>query len=124
VENSREDKITKVLESLKQSRFRAQFVLKPEDRDYVQDKGIDVIRTHAVDFITKRLGPARPANDGRQTPMKKHPVFIAQHATATCCRGCLEKWHFIPAGEPLTGDQIEYIVQVIMIWIGRSMEKE
>jgi hypothetical protein len=113
-----------VFQALEKSRFRAQFTLGSEDRTYVREKGVDVIRSHAVDFITRRLAPARPLNDGRQTPMKKHPVFIAQHATATCCRGCLEKWHFIPAGEALTNDQIEYVVQVIMTWIVRSMEKE
>ncbi len=29
---------------------------------------------------------AEPRNDGKQTPFRGHPVFTAQHATATCCR--------------------------------------
>ncbi|WP_251023391.1 DUF4186 family protein [Streptomyces sp. ISL-10] len=29
------------------------------------------------------------------------PVFVAQHATATCCRTCLERWHVVPAGRAL-----------------------
>ena len=43
--------------------------------------------------IIKRIAPKEPLNDGKQTPMKGHPVFIAQHATATCCRECTRKWH-------------------------------
>jgi hypothetical protein len=44
-------------------------------------------------------------------------VFVAQHATATCCRGCLEKWHRIPRGQPLSDRQIEYILEVIQRWL-------
>ncbi len=82
---------------------------------------MDTIRSHAQDFVSKRLAPAEPANDGKQTPMKGHPVFIAQHATATCCRGCLEKWHRIPKGAELTDEQQEYVVNVLMEWIERQI---
>ncbi len=79
------------------------------------------MREHAVDFVTSRLAPAHPKNDGRQTPMKHHPVFVAQHATATCCRKCLEKWHHIPKGRELDPEEIEYIVDLIMAWIERDI---
>ena len=75
------------------------------------------------DFIRKRLSQADIPNDGKQTPMRGHPVFVAQHATATCCRGCLEKWHHIPKGRELTETEQEYIVNVIMEWISREMKK-
>ena len=78
---------------------------------------MDTIRKHAQDLIGKRLAPAEPVNDGKQTPMRGHPVFIAQHATATCCRSCLEKWHHIPKGRQLTQEQQDYVVDVIMEWI-------
>ncbi|HFE7615161.1 TPA: DUF4186 family protein [Salmonella enterica subsp. enterica serovar Newport] len=71
----------------------------------------------------KRLAPAHPANDGKQTPMRGHPVFIAQHATATCCRGCLAKWHQIPQGEPLSKAQQQYIVSVIHYWLVIQMNQ-
>ena len=87
------------------------------NKEYVRDKGMDVIRSHAADFVAKRLAPENPENDGKQTPMKGHPVFIAQHATACCCRGCLEKWHHIPAGKVLDQKEQEYIVDVLMDWI-------
>ena len=91
-------RIENVLTRLSKSKFRSKFHLKQQDKDYVKEKGIDKIREHAYDFINKRLAPANIPNDGKQTPMRGHPVFIAQHATATCCRGCLYKWHKIQPG--------------------------
>ncbi len=108
---------------LSQSEFRSSFTLKSNDRHYVAEKGMDTVRSHAKDFIQKRLAPAKPHNDGKQTPMRGHPVFVAQHATATCCRGCLEKWHHIPQGRELTEGEQEYIVEVIMEWIDRQMKR-
>ena len=108
---------------LAQSKFRSSFHLKANDKAYVREKGMDAIRSHACDFIRARLAPAEPANDGKQTPMRGHPVFVAQHATGTCCRGCLEKWHRIPKGRELTESQQAYLVdEVIMKWIRREME--
>ena len=107
---------------LARSEFRSSFSLKANDRVYVCDKGMDTIRSHARDLIAKRLAPAEPYHDGKQTPMRGHPVFIAQHATGTCCRNCLSKWHGIPKGQALTEEQQEYVVDVIMEWIRRQME--
>ena len=111
-----------LFQRLGQSEFRSSFSLKSNDRNYVQEKGMDTVRKHAQDFIAKRLSPAAPANDGRQTPMRGHPVFVAQHATATCCRGCLAKWHGIAEGAALSEAEQEYLVDVIMEWIRRQME--
>ena len=107
---------------LSQSKFRSSFLLKSNDRYYVSDKGMDTIHSHARDFVQKRLVPAHPPNDGKQTPMRGHPVFVAQHATATCCRGCLEKWHHIPRGREMTEREQEYVVNIIMEWIDRQMK--
>ena len=106
-----------IFSKLASSKFRQSFSLKTKDREYIKQKGLDVIRSHAYDFITKRLAPAEIPNDGKQTPWKGHPVFIAQHATATCCRGCLYKWYHIPKNTELTKEQIDYIVNVIMHWL-------
>ena len=105
---------------VKRSKFRSSFQLRQKEKQYVREKGMDVIEKHAYDFIAGRLSV--PENDGAQTPMKGHPVFVAQHATATCCRGCLEKWHRIPQGYPLTPVQISYIVSILMAWIEREMD--
>ena len=76
-----------------------------------------MVLAHAADFIDKRLAPAYPDNDGKQTPMGKHPVFVAQHATATCCRGCLEKWHAITKGHALSPVEKQYVIDVIRRWL-------
>ncbi|MCD8368642.1 MAG: DUF4186 family protein, partial [Clostridiales bacterium] len=110
-----------LFQRLGKSKFRSRFSLGANDRAYVKEKGMDTVRQHAHDFVAKRLAPATPENDGKQTPMRGHPVFIAQHATGTCCRGCLEKWHHIPKGIPLSPEQQDYVVDVIMDWIARQM---
>jgi len=106
--------------ALGRSAFRSRFRLAGMESEYFRQKGRAKILEHARDFISTRLADANPPNDGRQTPMKNHPVFIAQHATATCCRGCLQKWHGIPKGESLTQEQIDYIVEVIARWLARQ----
>ena len=110
-----------ILEKLSKSKFRNSFHLKDKERNYIKEKGIETIEKHAQDFISKRLAPAYPLNDGKQTPMKGHPVFIAQHATATCCRGCLYKWYHISKNKVLTEKEQEYIVNVIMMWIKKEL---
>lgn len=110
------------LEKLKKSDFRAGFHLTESDRNYVREKGMETIRRHAEDFIEKRLSPADIPNDGRQTPMRGHPVFKAQHACACCCRGCLNKWYQVPKGVELTKDQQRRIVNLLMAWIEREMK--
>ncbi len=112
-----------ILDKLAKSKFRSSFHLRRYMLDYIDEKGMDKIKDHAFDFIRKRLAPDVIPNDGKQTPMKGHPVFIAQHATATCCRGCLEKWHHIPKGRALTENEINYIVNLIMLWIRKEKDK-
>jgi len=107
-------------ERLCRSKFRSRFKLGEAESDYLKTRGLETIHLHARDFILKRLAPEQPQNEGKQTPMKGHPVFIAQHATATCCRSCLKKWHSIPEGKQLTEKQIQYVVSIIMRWIAAS----
>ena len=113
-----------ILYKLSKSKFRSSFHLRKYMIEYIDDKGLDEIKNHAYDFINKRLACANPNNDGKQTPMKGHPVFIAQHATATCCRSCLEKWHHIPKGKELNNDEINYIVNLIMKWIENDLKRK
>lgn len=106
-----------IFERLVKSEFRSKFKLKEKDKLYVKEKGLDVIEKHARDFIAKRIAPSFIKNDGKQTPMKGHPVFIAQHATATCCRGCISKWYHFEKGVELISQQQDYLVKIIMDWI-------
>lgn len=115
-----DEKIKNILDRLSKSKFRSSFHLKDKDILYIEDKGIDKIRNHAYDFVTKRLADTSNVTDGKQTPMKGHPVFIAQHATGTCCRRCLEKWYYISKNKNMTDDDIKYVVDIIMSWIEKE----
>jgi hypothetical protein len=106
-----------LFEELAKSRFRRRFALGQKERDYLASKGWGEVLEHARAFVAERLGPASPRNDGKQTPMRGHPVFVAQHATATCCRGCLAKWHGIPAGRALTAEEQRHVVATIARWL-------
>ncbi|HEY0083831.1 MAG TPA: DUF4186 domain-containing protein [Pyrinomonadaceae bacterium] len=110
--------------ALAASAFRRRFQLRGRELEYLRRKGLPVVLEHAAEFIEKRLAPAAPANDGRQTPMRHHPVFIAQHATATCCRGCLLKWHAIPKGRVLETAEKRYILEVLETWLAREERRD
>ena len=112
--------IGQALDKLEQSSFRSGFRLTWAERLYLQEKGMDVMRRHAEDFVRQKLAPAEPVNDGKQTPMHGHPVFKAMHATACCCRGCLNKWYHVPMHRELTQIQQEKIVELLMAWIERN----
>ena len=110
-----------VFPRLARSTFRARFNLGPQEQAYLNKHGMAVVLEHAADFIAKRLAPAQPSNDGKQTPMRGHPVFIAQHATATCCRGCLAKWHGIPTGRVLSDNEQRHVVAAISRWLDQGL---
>lgn len=113
--------IEKTMERLSYSTFRSKFVLTDKDRAYARSKGKTTIDRHACELLRSRVGAANPVKDGKQTPWRGHPVFTAQHATATCCRGCIEKWHHIPRGRELTDEEIRRLADLIMVWIERDL---
>jgi hypothetical protein len=114
--------LDELFEALAKSNFRRKFHLSGKDLDYLHNKGLPTIIEHGQDFIAKRLALAELSNDGKQTPFKGHPVFVAQHATACCCRGCLEKWHRIAKGRALTADEQAYILSVLERWLRNEMK--
>jgi hypothetical protein len=103
------------------SSFRRGFRLGKQDRAYLKARGLPVVLAHARDFIDRRLAAAEPPNDGKQTPYRGHPVFVAQHATAACCRGCLAKWHGIPQGRPLEEADKARILAAIERWLSEQL---
>jgi len=115
--------IQQKLNKLEKSKFRSSFHLKRKEIEYIEKNGIEKIKTQAYEIINKRLKPEIIKNDGKQTPMKNHPVFIAQHATATCCRKCLYKWHHIKQNKELTEHEIDFITTLIIEWIRRNYER-
>lgn len=116
-----QNNIDYILNGLAKSKFRSKFYLKEKDKLYIKEKGLDVVKKHAYEFVEKRLAPANIPNDGKQTPMRGHPVFIAEHATGTCCRNCLERIHKIPKRRELTRIEIDYVVAIIMKWISKEL---
>lgn len=113
--------VNNALFRLSKSKFRSSFVLKDKEKSYYIEKGEEVIRSHAKDFISTKIAAETPKNDGKQTPTHGHPVFVAMHATACCCRGCLEKWHKIPRGRELNTEEKNFLVDLIMAWIARQV---
>jgi len=116
--------ISHKLASLRTSKFRSKFKLTQKDREYIAVKGFETIKEHAYQFINTRVAPANPKNDGKQTTMRGHPVFTAQHATATCCRKCIQKWHGIEKGRALNEKGVDYVVELIKGWIERQLENK
>ena len=116
---SEAQQINDALQRLSHSRFRSSFYLNKADKAYIESHGWDKIAQGTADIIARRLAPAEIANDGRQTPMRHgiFPPFIAQHATACCCRGCLQKWYGIPKGRPLSASEQHFVVSIIMQWL-------
>ena len=115
------ERIEERLQALTQSKFRMSWNLKVSQVQYIRDKGIATVARHAEELIGSRLAPAFIPNDGSQTPMKGHPVFIAQHATGTCCRSCLMKWHRIRPGADFTPAQRHYVTSLIMTWMRKQL---
>ncbi|MDR5857523.1 DUF4186 domain-containing protein [Caballeronia sp. LZ062] len=106
-----------VFDALAKSAFRRRFALGVREGRYLRERGVETVVGQAHDLIAKRLPPQAPLNDGKQTPFRGHPVFIAQHATATCCRTCLAKWHGIAAGKVLDDAERQHVVDAIERWL-------
>ena len=109
-----------VFAGLDRSAFRRRFRLGSADGGYLHSRGLQTVLAHAGEFVAQRLAPAAPLNDGRQTPMRGHPAFVAQHATGTCCRACLAKWYGIPVGRPLRAKEQEHVVRAIGRWLAAT----
>ena len=106
---------------LAKSKFRRSFKLGADDIAYIGRVGMETIRRHCADFVRMRLAPANPPNDGKQTPMRGHPVFKAQHACACCCRDCMAKWWRVEKGAEIPPERQSRIVDFLMEWIEREL---
>lgn len=86
---------------------------------YARRKGVSGLRTAVRSRLRSSVGKAQNPYDGRQTPMEGsgNPIHYAQHATASCCRKCMEYWHGIPKSKNLTDEQIEYLSEIVMLYL-------
>ncbi len=102
-------------------RFRRSFHLNFYEKQNIKEKGFILLEKAAIEIISNRLR-VKPCNDGKQTPYRGHPVFKAQHATACCCRKCIQKWHHIPSYKELDDREMKYLVNVVMVWLKKEMK--
>jgi hypothetical protein len=102
---------------LARSAFRRKFRLSGRELAYLQTWGLPHVMKQAGEILDRRVAMADPPNDGKQTPWRNHPVFVAQHATATCCRGCIEKTYGIRRGAALTAAEREHLLAAIEKWL-------
>ena len=114
------ERLDDLLNGITRTPFRSRFALRPSELTYTASHGPDAIARHARKIVDERLAPACPDKDGRQTPWGGHPVFRAQHATATCCRKCLQTNHGIARGHELSELERQYVVAVVCRWIERE----
>jgi hypothetical protein len=86
---------------------------------HARRKGFLKLRLAARSRIKTSVGPANLPFDGRQTPMagSGNVIHYAQHATASCCRKCIEYWHNIPQKRALTDEEVEYLTELVMLYI-------
>ncbi len=105
------------------SAFRRKFRLQGKELAYLRTWGLPHVMKQGADLIKQRLALAAPRNDGSQTPWRNHPIFVAQHATGTCCRGCLEKTYGIAKGRALTVEQTAHVLSAIERWLREELAR-
>ena len=92
--------------------------------DYAFRKGKQQLRERLAGRIRSAIGKSADQlfRDGAQTPLGTTPraeniMYFAQHATASCCRKCVEEWHSIPRNRVLSNEDIEYLTDLGMCYI-------
>jgi hypothetical protein len=88
---------------------------------HARRKGGVLLREAAAHRLRQSVGSANPPRDGRQTPMDGNIIYFAQHATACCCRTCMEYWHAIPKGRELSDEEIAYFTELVMLYVNERM---
>lgn len=110
--------------ALQHELIRHHFFHRPFDETtmrHAQRKGRILLKEAARDRLRKYLAPAQPPRDGRQTPFEGNAIYYAQHATATCCRTCLEYWHDIPKERPLSPKEFEYCAILVDLFLDQKL---
>jgi hypothetical protein len=85
--------------------------------EHARKKGLAAILDHVPKRLMQSIGRATPFRDGTQTPFTGRAEYYAQHATATCCRKCVEDWHGIPRGRALTEDELVYLSNLAVLYL-------
>ena len=105
-----------LLDALERELIRHHFWHLPFDQkalDHASRKGRRQLYNGVKQRLRTSVGKAVPFRDGTQTPMSGNVLYYAQHATATCCRTCINYWHGLPRGRPLTESELDYLESLI-----------
>lgn len=89
--------------------------------DHALRKGRKALHAAARRRLESSVGRAGSPYDGRQTPFKGNTLYYAQHATASCCRACMEYWHAIPKDRDLTEDELEYLASLMVLFLDERL---
>jgi uncharacterized protein DUF4186 len=84
--------------------------------NHARRKGRKGLRERVRKHLSTAIGPANPWHDGIQTPMEMeapNAIPYGQHATATCCRKCVEYWHGIPRGKIICEQDLIYLAELV-----------
>jgi hypothetical protein len=90
-------------------------------RNHALRKGRIALGVALAKRLASSVGPEVPFRDGRQTPMSGNVIYYAQHATASCCRTCIEYWHGIQKGRPLTAEELIYLTDLATMFIAERL---
>jgi hypothetical protein len=85
--------------------------------EHARKKGLVAILDHVPKRLMQAIGKATPFRDGTQTPFAGRAEYYAQHATATCCRKCVEEWHGVPQGRALTEEELAYLSDLAILYL-------
>ncbi|NVM29287.1 MAG: DUF4186 family protein [Candidatus Helarchaeota archaeon] len=115
------------IEALRKELFRRRYWARRIDKKLLEpllEKELSEIEKKVENRIRKYVNKKFNDNpwDGRQTPLEGNLIYFAQHATASCCKKCIEEWHGINRNELLTEEQIKYLVGLIMVYFENRMQ--
>lgn len=117
--------VAHTFESLSREWIRHQFWERPFDQraiNHALRKGKRGFREGAAaKRIQQSVGRARHPREGQQTPYEGNVLYYAQHSVAACCRKCVEYWHGIPMGNALTDDEVQYLTQLVLLYVEQRM---
>jgi hypothetical protein len=93
--------------------------------NYARRKGRLQLKQAARNQIERAVKGIAHPREGQQTPRETNPhanvIHYAQHATASCCRKCVEEWHGIPRDRELTAAEIDYLTELVMLYAGSRL---
>lgn len=111
-----------VFSELRREYIRTVFFEAPFDaaaKHEARNLGLAGLKTRVRPLLAKKIGPAHIFRDGTQTRKEGSALFYAQHATATCCRKCLDYWYNVERGRDLTDEELDRCEWLVLSYLDR-----